>query len=300
MPSPHYRHTQIGWVTIVALAVVGLMTAPFLWMLELAVGAVILGVVLALSLALFWRLSVTVDDHELVFGFGVGLIRKRVPLAEVRHFQPVRNPWYYGWGIHFFPGGVLYNVSGFEAVELSLTNGKRLRVGTDQPNALCRAIERVVGKPQPFSAEEQRLDRKQTRRAVIIFASIGLLLIAGLGALFYAEEQPPRVSVDRSRFKVDSFMYGEEYALREITHFSLHSDLPRIRVRTNGYALGETLRGHFRLDRLGEGLLFLEYGHPPYLLVERGRDYVIVGFEDPSQTKRLFETLRTHYVDANR
>jgi hypothetical protein len=300
MPSPHYRHTQVGWVTVVVLTAVGLAIGPFLWMVELRVGALTVAGLLLLSLALFWSLTVAVNASELAFSFGIGLIRKRVALMEIRHYRKVRNPWYYGWGIHFFPGGVLYNVSGFEAVELSLANGKRLRVGTDEPEALCRAIERVVGKTRPFSEEERRLNRARTRRGIVIFAAAALVVIAGIAALFYAEEQPPRVSVDAAHFRVDSFMYGEEYPLTEITHFSLHPNLPRIRVRTNGYALGATLRGHFRLDRLGEGQLFVELGHPPYLLVEHGREYVVVNFENPDETQRLFETLKTHYVNANR
>ena len=300
MPTPHYHHTQIGWVTIIALGMLGLGVVPILWVEATRLLAAVVMAVLALALILFASLTVTVNGEELALRFGIGLFRKRLALSDVRHYQKVRNPWYYGWGIHFFPGGVLYNVSGFDAVELSLTNGKRLRVGTDEPAALCRAIEQMIGKAQPLSEEERRVGQARARRAVVIFVSLGLLLVGGLGALFYAEERPPRVSVNRTRFKVDSFIYGEEYALRDITHFSLHPDLPRIRVRTNGYALGETLRGHFRLDRLGEGQLFVELGRPPYLLVERGREYVIVNFDSPDETQRVFESLKTHYVNANR
>ena len=58
-----------------------------------------------------------------------------------------------------------------------------------------------------------------------------------------------------------------------------------------GSALGRTLRGHFRLDTLGDGQLFIEYGRPPYLLVRRGNDYVIVNFGDPTRTQALHQAL---------
>jgi hypothetical protein len=52
----------------------------------------------------------------------------------------VKNPWYYGWGIHLIPGGWLYNVSGWEAVELQMKNGNKYRIGTDDPQGLMDAI----------------------------------------------------------------------------------------------------------------------------------------------------------------
>ena len=60
-------------------------------------------------------------------------------------FQPVRNPWYCGWGIRLGPTGWLWNVSGFDAVELTLTDGRRFRVGSDEPGQLVAALTRVKG-----------------------------------------------------------------------------------------------------------------------------------------------------------
>ena len=50
--------------------------------------------------------------------------------------------WWYGWGIHLTPYGWLYNVSGWDAVAITLRNGRRVSLGTDQPNELCAAIRR--------------------------------------------------------------------------------------------------------------------------------------------------------------
>jgi hypothetical protein len=44
-------------------------------------------------------------------------------------------------GIRKIPGGWLYNISGADAVELTLKGGKRCRIGTDVPEELERAIE---------------------------------------------------------------------------------------------------------------------------------------------------------------
>ena len=74
-------------------------------------------------------------------------------------------------------------------------------------------------------------------------------------------------------------------------HFSLQPDLPRIRLRTNGYALGRTLRGHFKADRIGEGMLFVEVGHPPYLFVRTRESYLLLNFLDPGRTRAIHAEL---------
>lgn len=37
----------------------------------------------------------------------------------------------------------MYNVAGYDAVELELRSGRVFRIGTDEPDALLAAIERV-------------------------------------------------------------------------------------------------------------------------------------------------------------
>jgi len=44
--------------------------------------------------------------------------------------------WLVGWGIRWTGSGWLFNVSGLDAVELSLKSGRRFRIGTDDPRGL--------------------------------------------------------------------------------------------------------------------------------------------------------------------
>ncbi|PYL56524.1 MAG: hypothetical protein DMF31_12355, partial [Verrucomicrobia bacterium] len=73
---------------------------------------------------------------------GVGLVRKKVTLAEVAASEPIRIRWWYGWGIHLTPYGWLYNVSGLEAVAITLRDGRKFALGTDDPEGLVTAIRR--------------------------------------------------------------------------------------------------------------------------------------------------------------
>ena len=58
----------------------------------------------------------------------------------------MQNTWYHGWGIHWVGSGWVYNVSGWEAVEIVMRNGRRHRIGTDDPNGLAQAIRQVIFK----------------------------------------------------------------------------------------------------------------------------------------------------------
>ena len=107
---------------------------------------VVLAVLLA-TLAIFPFMTVEVDGRTFSIAFGRGLARTAWPIDELHAWRAVRNPWWYGWGIHYIPGGWLYNVSGSCAVEIELAGGRRARIGTDDPAGLVAALDRAaVGK----------------------------------------------------------------------------------------------------------------------------------------------------------
>jgi hypothetical protein len=100
-----------------------------------------------IALAFFGSLTVEVNHEAVLLRFGLGLVRRRFRLVDVTGVQVVRNRWYYGWGIHMVGKGWLYNVSGFDAVEIRFADGRADRIGTDEPELLCRAIKEARGLP---------------------------------------------------------------------------------------------------------------------------------------------------------
>jgi len=135
-----YRHTQVGWVLLAALAagagVVAFAAGKTGW----STAATSVLALLLVVAALFCTLTVRITGAEIECRFGPGLIRKRIPLAAVRAARQVRTEWYQGWGIRLTSGGWIFNVSGLDAVEVELADGNRIRVGTDEPDALAAAI----------------------------------------------------------------------------------------------------------------------------------------------------------------
>jgi hypothetical protein len=295
--SAHYRHTQVGWVIIAS--VLGSALALLALGQRGAIAAVLLPVAVVLLLVgiPFATLTVRVDEQDLLLFFGPGLVRKRVPLAEIRAYRAVKNPWYYGWGIHYFRGGAIYNVSGFGAVELMRKDGRRLRVGTDEPALLENALRQIIGESAPLTAEEESRTRRTGVRTLVL---VVLLLLVPFGGLLCAQARPPVVTVSGDALIVDNLFYGERYPFGDVRSVSLEERLPIVLLRTNGYALGGTLRGKFRLAALGDGKLFVEAERPPFILVRTASTFVIVGFDDPNRTRAVYGEIRQVWERSRR
>lgn len=147
-----YAHTQPGAVIRISMGIGALVAAGFSahhrlimdapW--RLAAGPLLVAAVLALAAYAMGSLTVQVDTDTLRLWFGPGWIRKTIPLRDIVHVQPARNTWRHGWGIHCMRNGWVYNVSGFDAVELQLKGGRLVRIGTDDPAGLEAALKRVV------------------------------------------------------------------------------------------------------------------------------------------------------------
>src|SRR5437879_7367125 len=133
-----YKHTQVGHLTIGILLGAGAVTAGFL--VARTGPVLVLGVVLVVLLSaafLFGSLTTEVDERRFTFWFGPGVMRRSFALSQIESCTPVTNPWWYGRGIHWTPYGWLYNVAGGGAVQLTLSDGRRLRVGTVEPEQFC-------------------------------------------------------------------------------------------------------------------------------------------------------------------
>lgn len=151
----NYKHTQIGYLMmVITLAVLALFTWAHITasaeppsvdsgtnLLVTATMALILFILVS-----FVSLQVIIDEKYLRIKFGFGIYRKKFLLSDVMSAKTVKNHWYYGWGIRgwLWPKMWIYNISGFDAVEIKLKNGKMYRIGTDEPGKLERAILRSI------------------------------------------------------------------------------------------------------------------------------------------------------------
>ena len=138
---------QIGWAVVAGSAVgfaLALLVTLSLSASTLAAApwlVVALFGLLALGLLTYATLTVEVDDDRVLAHFGIGLIRKAIPVADITRCEIVRTPVWWGWGLHWTPSGWLYNVSGRAAVRLELKGQRPLMIGSDDAERLKAAID---------------------------------------------------------------------------------------------------------------------------------------------------------------
>ncbi|MFC1614945.1 hypothetical protein ACFL22_00065 [Patescibacteria group bacterium] len=142
----HYKHTQIGYLILFILLAVTLLFGVVLEDTETDLVILVFMPIILFIVASFSSLNVMVDENYLRIKFGYGIFRKKFLLDEIASAKVVKNHWYYGWGIRLwmFPKMWIYNVSGFDAVEIIMKDGKRYRIGTDEPQRLEQAIIRAI------------------------------------------------------------------------------------------------------------------------------------------------------------
>jgi hypothetical protein len=143
----YFRRTWL-WTLLLAILAV-LLVASLIAPEGQDVTWVALGIMLATALLFYcMRLSVQVDTEAVHIRF-FPLWMKTIPLAEIvsweaRTYRPILE--YGGSGIRYSLGrGWAYNVSGNQGVQLELTNGKRILIGSQGAEELARAIAEAKG-----------------------------------------------------------------------------------------------------------------------------------------------------------
>jgi hypothetical protein len=142
----NYNHTQIGYLIIFVSLAVAILFGILL--VSAGFNTIILAAMFLIlfALASFASLNVVIDNDHLRIKFGYGIVRKSFELKGIATVKAVKNHWYYGWGIRFWfwPRMLIFNISGFDAVEIIMKNGNRYRIGTDEPENLERAIVQAI------------------------------------------------------------------------------------------------------------------------------------------------------------
>jgi hypothetical protein len=86
-------------------------------------------------------MTVEVNKDVVRLYFGFGAIHRSILREHIAMLTQVRNQWWWGFGIRWTPHGWMWNMSGLDAIELTYHNGKKFRIGTDEPEALLEALK---------------------------------------------------------------------------------------------------------------------------------------------------------------
>ncbi len=287
----NYRHTQIGWVIIITVSIIIIYMIPFMFIDKLIL-YIFLGISFFcfLLLLIFGTLTITVTEEYLKLFFGIGIIHKKIKLTSIKEFREVKNSWMLSWGIRYYGEGFFYNVSGLKAVELFLENGKKLRIGTDEPEKLGAALKnKAIINKEPETIRERE---KSFRKGLIMIAIILILTFGFIIGLLAYGSAPLKIFINNDLIQIKG-MYGTDIEAKNIKEIILADRIPRILIRTNGYALGGVLKGHFKLEEIGTGRLFFEEVRSrQYLVFYLNESFIIINFKDVNKTREFFNELK--------
>ena len=138
-----YRHYQSpGWFMLIVIPVFSFIILFLVTIGSFSIAWIVILIGLIVG-TLFWGLTVEVNKAIIRLSFGFGIIHRSIPRERIATVTQVRNRWWYNFGIRWTPHGWMWNISGLDAVELTYHNGKKFRIGTDEPEALLEALKVV-------------------------------------------------------------------------------------------------------------------------------------------------------------
>ena len=142
MAIASYSHTQVGYLLRFALwaGFAPLIVLAFIMWSSFSAIPFIVATFFLLIGWVFGSLTVEVATTELRWAFGPGFWKKSIARDQIASAEATRTKFWYGFGIRATPHGWLYNVQGLDAVLVTEISGKTTLIGTDEPEALVRAL----------------------------------------------------------------------------------------------------------------------------------------------------------------
>lgn len=238
-------------------------------------------------LLIFYKLTISIDNTHLSFKLGIGLVSGKFLISDIKSCKPVKNNIFTGIGIRMLSNGWLYNVSGFQAIELTFKNRKSIvRIGTDRPEEIANEINKLIEADKSESTSDY--SGKSNIAMILIILFLAMIIP---GAIVLSGKREMKTTFTNTEFVING-MYGLGIRLAEIRQVDTISALPAIRRRTNGYAAGNTLKGSFTLTDRSKVKLFITRGVPPYIFIRTNDLTLYINFENRSSTLKLFNELK--------
>ena len=139
-----YKHTQIGHLMIGVLLALIAYFSVLVYVSEYDLVVIISMLAVIAILSSFLSLTVQISQGILKIRFGYGIFSKTFNIQDISSARVAEHRWYYGWGIKYWwwPRTWIYSVSGMQSIEIILQNGKRYRIGTDEPEKVIEALRK--------------------------------------------------------------------------------------------------------------------------------------------------------------
>lgn len=142
----------------------------------------------------------------------------------------------------------------------------------------------VMVKSQEYDKKEGK-SKRQIVGIIITIASLILVVV-----LLYSSIQPTEVTLLEEGLEIHG-MYGDVYTWDSIEEAVLMEELPTIKLRTNGSALGSHLKGNFTTEEMGKVRLHVNRDYQPYINLVTDSRNVIFNLKDANDTVEILEEI---------
>jgi len=88
---------------------------------------------------------IKVENNTLSLIFGNGILQKKIDIREIKAVKQFETKYQLGlFGKYICRDTKLYSIGNKNIVEIELQSGKKIQIGTDQPEELTQAIKSVI------------------------------------------------------------------------------------------------------------------------------------------------------------
>lgn len=143
-------------------------------------------------------------------------------------------------------------------------------------------------------ARMRRFDKNpESRRNRTIAAAVLAVSLFVIVGLFIGGKMESKIQITDNQLIING-MYNETIPLTDIDtiYISPLTDLPKIEMRTNGYADGEILKGYFRLTDWGKCKLIIHDIQQPAIVIHYNNKHLILNLYNPTHTASLYNQLK--------
>ena len=143
-------------------------------------------------------------------------------------------------------------------------------------------------------ARTRRYDKNpKSKKEMTIAATVVALSLFLVVGLFIGGKMESKVTVDENGLTIGG-MYGFTIAKENIDtiYMAMMNELPKVKMRTNGYNDGQVAKGNFRLDEWGACKLFIHNANEPVIVIKSEGKYTILNLYEAETTKNLYNELQ--------
>jgi hypothetical protein len=160
---------------------------------------------------------------------------------------------------------------------------------------LFPVIMYFVLRMQAFDGNTRNPDGTMTRRTQTMMWGICVLFVlisVGVSVGMYYSLQPANVRVTADELQIQGF-YGENVPRADIVQVEQLMQLPHVEWKMNGSAIGNHLKGSFRLEGIGKATLNLDRTVPSFIKIVTSAGRTIIFNSASTESTQALYTLLT-------